>query len=643
MDTSSPSESQVIRFGVFEVDLRAGELRKQGIKIKLQQQPFQVLQALLEKPGETISRDELRRRIWPSDTFVDFEGGVNNAIKRLREALGDKAETPRFIETLPRRGYRFIGILNGISGAGTSAPGGGKRGGENGSNRDSRRLQIGVGRGLAMTALLITVLGLVSSVIWRRVFAKDSAPQIRSIAVIPLKTLSEDASQKYIAYGMAEELITDLSQLRALRVVSHTSVLRYENTDKTVPQIAKELGVDAVIEGAVQGSADRVRVTAQLIYAPKDTNLWARTYDRDLNDVLALQSTVAREIADEVRVNVTTSETLRLTKPKTVNPEALQAYWKGKYYLSFVEENLFTNDQDIADLERKHRQAVEYFEEAIRLDPNYAPAYLAYADSGDVFHDIDPSPSAATVLAGQKEALMKALALDDTLSNAHLALANFLLYYDWNWAGAEKEYRRALELNPNSAEGHCHYADFLNSMERFDEGLKEQQVQLQLDPDLQCEVFSPLLPLESHIEREKKYIETHHAIGENYWDLGLLLWKAGRDKEAVDVWQEWMRQMGYIEVAEALGRSYAKEGYAGAMREWAKAGESVAKKRYVMRCMMVYVYGVLGDNDRAFAWLEKAFAEHEGSMPSLKYFCLWDPIRSDPRFAEMVRRVGIPP
>jgi TolB-like protein/DNA-binding winged helix-turn-helix (wHTH) protein len=647
MDTSSPSESQVIRFAVFEVDLRAGELRKQGIKIKLQQQPFQVLQALLEKPGEVISRDELRRRIWPSDTFVDFEGGVNNAIKRLREALGDKAETPRFIETLPRRGYRFIGIINGISGASTSAPGGEKREGENGSDRGSRRLQIRFGTGVAVAALLTAVLGLVSSVIWQRVSAKSSTPQIRSIAVIPLKNLSDDPSQTYIAYGMAEELITDLSQLRALRVVSHTSVLRYENADKTVPQIARELGVDAVIEGAVQRSADRVRITAQLIYAPRDTNLWARTYDRDLNDVLALQSTVAKEIADEIRVNITPSETVRLTKPRTVNAEALQAYWKGQYYLSLLTRDTQTDDsrnKETGDLEREYRQAVAYFEEAIRLDPNYAPAYLAYADSFDVFNQwVEPSPFPAAVLAKQKEALTKALALDDTLSNAHLALGNFLLYNDWNWAGAEKEYRRALELNPNSAEGHCHYADFLNSMERFDEGLKEQQVQLQINPDLQCEVFSPLLPLESHIEREQKYIETHHAIWENYWDLGLLLWKAGRDKEAVDVWQEWMRKMGYTEVARALGRGYTKEGYAGAMREWAKAGESVAKDRYVVRCMMVYMYGVLGDRDRAFAWLEKAFAEHESSMPSLKVFLAWDPIRSDPRFGQMIRRVGLPP
>ena len=643
MDASSQSESQVIRFGVFEVDLRAGELRKQGIKIKLQQQPFQVLQALLEKPGEVISRDELRRRIWPSDTFVDFEGGVNNAIKRLRESLGDTADTPRFVETLPRRGYRFVASVSGTSEA-SIGRGATEADAEDTAIASRRGLKLGLSLVLGSAALLVALLGLMPAEIWHLLSIGSRTPQIRSIAVLPLKNLSEDPSQKYIAYGMAEELITDLSQFRALKVVSHTSVLRYENTDKPVPQIARELGVDAVIEGAVQRSADRVRITAQLIYAPKDTNLWARTYDRDLRDVLALQSTVAKEIADEIRVNLTPTEIVRLTTPRGVNAEALQAYWKGEYYLSSLKENSYASDKERADQEKQFHQAASYFEEAIRRDPNYAPAYLGYSETLAFFQDdVDPSPYPATTLAKEKAALTKALALDDTLPNAHLALGNFFFYHDWNWAGAEKEYRRALELNPNSAEGRCHYAEFLDSIGRFEEGLKEQETQLQLNPDLNCEVFSPLLPLESHIERARSYIETHHATDEHYWDLGLLLWKAGRFKEATDGWRDWMTRLGYAEVAQAMERGYAKDGYPGALRVWAMAGEAAAKQRNVSCTMMVYVYGVLGDNDRAFAWLEKAYAQHESSLQSLKTFMAWDPIRSDPRFGEMIRRVGLPP
>jgi TolB-like protein/DNA-binding winged helix-turn-helix (wHTH) protein len=641
MGTAGRSNSESIRFGAFEVDVRARELRKQGVRVKLQEQPFEVLQFLLEKPGEVVTREELRQRIWPADTFVDFEGGMYNAVKKLREALGDTADTPRFIETLPRRGYRFVAPVNGTSealiGRGTT-----EADREDAAADSRRRLRLGLSIGLGSAALLLAVLGMMLAGLWHRPLISHTT-QIRSIAVLPFKNLSDDPSQNYLAYGMAEELITDLSQLRALRVVSHTSVLQYDSTNKTAPQIARELGVDAVIEGAVQRSADRVRITAQLIYAPGDTNVWAGTYDRDLRDVLELQSAVAKEIADEIRVNTSQGETVRLIKPKTVNPEALQAYWKGQYYFSLLTEDPTRKDKETADLESKYRQAVAYFEEAIRLDSNYAPAYLAYSDSLVFFHSwVDPSPLPATVLAKEKAALMKALALDETLANAHLALGDALFYYDWDWSGAEREYRRTLDLNPNSAEGHCHYADFLTSMGRFEEGLTEQQIQLQLNPDLQCAVFSPLIPLESHIQRERRYIETHHALPEDYWDLGLLLWKAGRDKEAVDVWQEWMRKKGYLEAAQAIGRGYATGGYAGAMREWAKARESVANKRYVARCVMVYIYGVVGDNDRAFVWLEKAYAEHESSLQSLKVFWAWDPIRSDPRFAEMVRRVGLP-
>ena len=643
MDTASPSKSERVRFGLFELDLRSRELRRQGIRIKLQEQPLQVLEVLLERPGDVVTREDLRQRVWSADTFVDFEGGLYNAIKKLREALGDTADTPRFVETVPRRGYRFIAPVNGVSDGVPIVQVQYKADGENGSSASRRRLRLRLGVGLGSAVLLLALLGLVPAEIWRRLSFGGRTPQIRSIAVLPLKNLSDDPSQKYFAYGMAEELITDLSQMRALRVVSHTSVLRYESTDKTLPQIARELGVDAVIEGAVQSSADRVRITAQLIYGPSDTNVWARTYDRDLRDVLRLQSIVAKEIADEIRVNMTPSETARLTKPRTVNPEALQAYWKGQFYLSTLKANSYAQDKVKVDQQEEFRQAIAYFEEAIRRDPNYAPAYLGYSDSLAFFQDdVDPSPSPATVLAKGRTALMRALALDDTLAKAHLALGNAFFYADWNWNGAEREYRRALDLDPNSAAAHCSYASFLDSMGRFDESLKEQEVQLHLDPDLGCPVISSLIPLEPQIERERRFMETHGATDERYWNLGLLLWKAGRLKEANEVWQEWMNHLGYTDVARAMGHAYARDGYPGAIREWARAAEGAAKQRHVARIMMVYMYGVLGDNDRAFAWLEKAFTEHESSMQSLKVFIAWDPLRSDPRFKEMVRNVGLP-
>lgn len=619
-------------------------ISRDGNIIQLEPKIMSVLVCLAASSPETVTKEKLLQTVWP-DTFVG-DNVLTRSIGELRRAFGDDAREPQVIETIAKRGYRLVSpVLPVMDTKGPAEAGEISRAGHNSESTlrgRGLRVEILIGVGAA-TLVFLVISGFVLRG-WWRLRGAARPPKIRSIAVIPLKNLSEDPSQKYIAYGMAEELITDLSQLRALRVVSHTSVLRYENTDKTVPEIARELGVDAVIEGAVQRSADRVRITAQLIYAPKDTNLWARTYDRDLNDVLALQSSVARDIAGEIRVSLTPTETVRLNNPRRVNAEALEAYWKGEYYLSSLRENSYASDKERSVQEKQFHQAASYFEEAIRQDPYYAPAYLGYWETLAFFQDdVDPSPSPVTALAKGRAALMKALVLDDTLPTAHLALGNALFYYDWDWAGAEREYRRGLELNPNSAEGHCHYAEFLTSMGRFDEGLKEQQIQLQLNPDLPCEVFSPLISLESHIERARGYLETHPATDEHYWDLGLLLWKAGRFKEATDVWQEWMTRLGYADVAQAVGRGYARDGYSGALRAWAMAGEAAAKQRNVSCIMMVYVYGVLGDNDRAFAWLEKAYAQHESSLQSLKTFMAWDPIRSDPRFGEMMRRLGLPP
>src|SRR6266849_8169061 len=273
MATSSPSQLGAIRFGVFEVDLRAGELRKQGVKIKLQEQPFQVLQVLLEKPGEVVTREEMRQRIWPVDTFVDFNGGVNNAVKRLREALGDSAESPRYVETIPRRGYRFIGTVNGNA-LSTPPYGSLPTAKPDAKPRTSRRtLRTGILIGLGLAALFLAVLGSTPNPWWQHLRGRSGVPQIRSIAVLPLQNLSGDPAQEYFADAMTDELITELSHIRALKVISRTSVMRYKKTDKPLPQIARELNVDVIVAGSVLRSGDRVRITAQLIDPSKDTNL----------------------------------------------------------------------------------------------------------------------------------------------------------------------------------------------------------------------------------------------------------------------------------------------------------------------------------------------------------------------------------
>jgi len=635
----APPTRGTIRFGFFEVDLRGGELRKQGVKIKLQEQPFQVLQILLEHPGEIVTREDLCQRIWPSDTFVDFDGGVNNAIKRLREALGDRAETPRFIETLPRRGYRFIGPVN-ANAATTPADGSLPTAEPHTGTRSNRTLRIGTFVRLGLAALLLAVVGFTSNQWWQHLRGRGDVPQIRSIAVLPLQNLSGDPAQEYFTDAMTEELITELSRISAIKVISRTSIMRYKKTDKPLPEIARELGVDGIVEGSVLRSGDRVRITAQLIYAPQDTNLWARTYDRDLRDVLALQSAVASAIVDEIRVKMTPQQTARLEKRQAVNPEALDAYWKGQYYLSLLQRMELVKGQEESAKNGFH-QALANFDQAIQRDPNYAPAYLGYAGAINEFAGwVDPHTD---LVNRRKPALMKALALDGTLAMAHVSLGDILFQDEWNWADAEKEYKRAIELDPNSAKAHDSYANYLDSMGRLQEGLKEHELQLQLDPDLSYG-DSPLTPLELRIGRMRKFAATHERAGvAEYWWRVLLLARGGRYKEAIDEWAGLLTRTGWTATAKAVRHGYEKAGYRGALRVAAQQGEIAgANHVYLPPSMMAYLYGVLGDKDRAFAWMEKAYEERDGSIATMKIALDYEPLRSDERFAEMIRRVGLP-
>src|SRR5438874_852833 len=374
MEGAHPSRGAV-RFGVFEVDLRVGELRKKGIKVKLQDQPFQILQVLLERSGEVVTREELRGRIWPADTFVDFDQGLNNAIKRLRESLSDSPDNPRFIETIPRHGYRFIGMT------GSSTPG-----------------------------------------------------RMRSLAVLPLENLSHDPQQDYFAEGLTEALITTLAKIGDLRVVSRTSAMRYKGVHKPLREIARELQVDTIVEGTVLRAGRRVRITAQLIDARKESHLWAESYERDLRHILALQADVAQAIAREIRVKLTRIDQARFGAVHPIDPEAYEAYLKGRYH--------WNGSHGI-------RKAIQHFEQAVTLDPTYAAAYAGLADCfcalmawGHV------SPNEGRVRA--KELARKALAMDGTLAEAHTSLA-LATMYEYDFSTAEKEFERAIELNPRYA------------------------------------------------------------------------------------------------------------------------------------------------------------------------------------------------
>ena len=408
MESAHPSRGAV-RFGVFEVDLRAGELRKRGVKIKLQDQPFQILQILLERSGEVVTREEIRGRIWPADTFVDFDQGLNNAIKRLRESLSDSPDNPRFIETIPRRGYRFIGMT------GSSTPG-----------------------------------------------------RMRSLAVLPLENLSHDPQREYFAEGLTEALITTLAKIGELRVVSRTSAMLYKNVRKPLREIARELEVDAIVEGTVLLAGHRVRITAQLIDAAKETHLWAESYERDLRDVLALQSELAQAIAREVQVKLTPQERAHLAQTRPVDPEAYEAYLKGRYHWN-----------------RRSREglgkAIHHFQQAITSDPNCAAAYSGLADCISLLGWWAFVPPEQGCAKGKALAL-KALDLDPDLAEAHASLGWASAYYDYDFPKSQREFQRAIELNPHYATAHAWYGLTLSMIAYHEEALAEVKLGVRLDP-----------------------------------------------------------------------------------------------------------------------------------------------------------------
>src|SRR6266566_3693142 len=436
------SARRVVRFGVFQVDLRAGELFKQGIKIRLQQQPLRVLALLLEHPGEVVTREDLRQAIWPAGTFVESDVGLDAAIHKLRNALGDSAENPRLVETLPRRGYRFIAAVDGVvedqgSTAAEAVP------------LSKRRPLLWAG---AMALGVAVLLAANTEGLRVRLLGRSAVPRIQSIAVLPLGNLSGDSAQEYFAEGMTEALVTRLGKtagLGGLRVISHTSVMHFKGTRETLPEIARQLHVDAVIEGAVLRVGNRVRVTAQLIEAATDRHLWAETYERDLRDVLGLQDAIARTITNAIQITLSSSQQspVASTADRPVDPEAYDLYLRGR-----AEWNEWT--------EQGTRKSIEYFQRAVQRDPGYAPAWAGLSDAYTHMGQFLLLPPRVAVFKA-KAAAERAIQLDETLSEARVSLASALLL-QWSWSAGEKELQRAITLNPNNAQAHPSYAWLLS-------------------------------------------------------------------------------------------------------------------------------------------------------------------------------------
>jgi len=637
---SPPLPLAKVKFGEFELDPSAGRLFKAGIPLKLQPQPFRVLLLLTSRAGQVVTREEIQQHLWGEATFVDFEHGINFSINQIRAALSDDAEKPRYIETRPRLGYRFIGTLQGGNGIadGRSLPSlpVAVKSPQRATQAARPRRWFRPGLYLGVLLAVAGFVGWVAVLGWNLPWQSAMPAPIRSLAVLPLANLSGDPAQDYFAEGMTDELLTDLAHFSDVRVISRTSVMRYKDTRKSVPEIARELNVDGIVEGSVMRFGDRVRIRVQLIYAPRDQQVWAASYERDLKDVLELQQDAARDIAGELRLQLTGQQQARLSQTYTVSPEVHELYLKGRY---------FWNKRDEPGLSK----AIEYFQQALAKDPNYAPAYAGLADSYILllgYADVPP-PDA---LAEAKAAAEEAVRLDDTLAEAHTSLAIIAHSFGWNWEESRRQYERALELNPNYATAHHWYGDaYLAPMGRVNEAVEEIRKAQALDPlstIIAADVGKELIFARRYDEafaQLGKVLELDPNFGVTHFWLWYACTETGRYPEAFTELEKARSYLGPHRYSAYSAYLEAKAGNQAKARKQLAELLGTSRQEDISPVPISYIYIALGEKDQAFAWLEKAYRAGGANLEGLKTVPAFDPIRPDPRFADLVRRVGLPP
>lgn len=572
-----------IRFGVFELHIRSGELLRKGSKVNLQDQPFQALVLLLEHPGELVTREELRRNLWPQNTFVDFERGLNKAINKLRTALRDNADKPQYIETLPQRGYRFIAPIENTAQA------------------------LDPSRG-------------------------PSAQRIDSLAVLPLENLSDDPAEEYFSDGMTEELICAIARIDSLRVISRTSAMLYKGSRKSLPQIAKELGVDAILEGTVARSGDKVRITAQLIYAAEDKHLWAGRYERDLREILQLQAEIAQNIATQIH---------KLVDPKRVFPQpARQVHPQA--YEACLKGNFFRDKMTPEDLEK----SLGFYTQAIGLDPAYAQAYGELSQTYFYFGVFGMGHPGELFPRARVNAV-KALELDETISSAHNALAAIHIFYDWDWRAAEAQSRRAVELSPGVSVTRSHLADYVSLQGRHGDAISEIRQVLNLDPvSVEYNRFYALI-----LYRARRYDESiaQCKVAQEFdpndantlWFFALALEQKAEIREAIAKLERAVSLSPAPHYKALLGRACALAGERAKAIEILDELKAMSQQRYISPFDLAVVSVGLGEVDAAFQWFEEAYRQRVFRLVELT-MPMFDNLRSDPRWQDIVRRIGLP-
>jgi len=639
---SHPIQSvSTFRFGVFQVDLRNRELRKNGTPLRLQGKPFQLLVELLRRRGEVVTREQLQRQLWSDGTFVDFDEGLNSAVKRLRAVLGDSSHSSMYVETVSGYGYRFIApVVEQVAESERSPalalipkP----KTSRSQVQTTPKQYQPWRRPGLRYSALAFIITALVLLIYFWLHASRASIP-IDAIAVLPFENLSGDKSQEYLADGITDEITTALARLSGPKVISRTSAMQYKDTHKSIPEIARELNVGGIIEGSFERFGDRVRVRVQLIRGSTDQHLWADEYDRGLNDVLGLEADVAQDIAEHIRVQLTDKQRQELTQVRPVNSQAFQDYLQGRHYWALrTKESL--------------NKAIEYFNRAIQEDPNDARSYAGLAHCYIVLPMLTATPQNEAVDKA-KDAASKAIALDDSLADAHLAIAEALLYHDWNFVSAEREFKKTLQLNPNYSTAHQWYGEFLSLMGRHEEAIHEEQTALTLDPlsaIIHHQAATTLRDAGQYEEAIQQY-RTAVKINPNfliaYEAMSWAFRREGKIGESIEALQmlapafEGNKNRQEIVLAiNSLKSAYNHSGRAGYFRQCIKMHRYHGRPHYYL----ARDYAELGDRNAAIAELTDSYQNHDMEALWMLTDSELDTLRSDPRFQNLIRAIGFPP
>jgi TolB-like protein/Tfp pilus assembly protein PilF len=582
--SESPERMRSVRFGTFEVDLHARELRKGGLRLRLQEKPFQILELLLERSGEVVTRKDLREKLWP-DSFVGFDRSLNTAMNNLRQVLGDSATNPRFVETRARQGYRFIAPVEVRRHGSPHVP--------------------------------------------------TAHEGIHSIGVMPFRNLTGDAEMEYLSDGITESLINSLSQVPGIRVMARCTMFRYKGRATDPQSVGRDLGARALLVGEVTRRTNALVIGTELVEVENGWRLWGEQYSRKLADLQAVEQEISREITEKLRLRLTQEDKKRLARRPTASPEAYQDYLKGRFYWNkTTEESL--------------RKAIVYFEQAIEKDPSYALAYTGLSDAYCLFGFFN-LVSPREVLPKAKQAAIKALEIDDGLAEAHASLAGIMKSYDWDWQGAEREYRRALELNPNYAEAHRWYADFLSATGRPQEALRENRKAQELDPlslVISMEGAWNLYMARDYQAAEQqalKTLEMEPNFAPATFALALAYEQMGKRKEAIAAFKRTRSSSGSNPATLAgLGHALGGTGRETGPRAILKELHAISKRCYVSPYCFALVHAGLREQDRAFEWLEKAVEDHDVWLVWLKTEPRFDNLRSDLRFQDLLGRVGLP-